>query len=88
MRHDASEPAACEPGILVVVDGEIGVWRIERVLDDGQLRCFSYVDGRLRLVPRLLVRPCPAGIPAAPATDDDSANGDDDHDDHDDARGP
>jgi hypothetical protein len=74
MRHDASEPATLEPGSLVVVDGEIGVWRIERALVDGQLRCFSYVDGRMRVVPRLLVRPCPEGIPAAPADDVDGAD--------------
>ncbi len=77
MRHVASQPAALEPGTLVVVDDEVGVWRIERTLDDGRLRCFSYVDGRVRVVPRPSVHPCPPGIPAAPATRENDANDDD-----------
>jgi hypothetical protein len=65
MRHDASEPAALQPGDLVVIDGEAGVWRVERIGDDGSLRCFSYVDGRFRVVGRDVVRKCPDGTRAA-----------------------
>ncbi len=65
MRHDASEPAAFQPGDLVVIDGEAGVWRVERCGDDGSLRCFSYVDGRFCVVPRERVHPCPDGTRAA-----------------------
>jgi hypothetical protein len=65
MRHDASEPAVLQPGDLVVIDGEAGVWRVERLVDDGTLRCFSYVDGRFRVVPREVVKPCPDGTRAA-----------------------
>ena len=65
MRHDASEPTALQPGDLVVIDGETGVWRIERHGEANDLRCFSYVDGRLCVVPRERVHPCPDGTRAA-----------------------
>ncbi len=67
MRHDASESDVLEPGRLVIVDGEVGVWRIERAVDASSWRCFSYVDGHVRVVPRDAVHPCPEGIRAAPA---------------------
>lgn len=65
MRHDASETTALLPGDLVVIAGEAGIWRVERIGGDGSLRCFSYVDGRFRVVARDVVRPCPEGTRAA-----------------------
>jgi hypothetical protein len=53
-------------GDLVVVDGVTGVLRVERVLEDGRLRCFSYVDGSFVVVGVAVVRPCPPGTRAAP----------------------
>ena len=53
-------------GALVVVDGEPGVLRVERVLDDGRVRCFRYVDGGFVVVDAVRVRPCPPGTRAAP----------------------
>ena len=66
MRHDASEPTALQPGDLVVIDGETGVWRIERHGEANDLRCFSYVDGSFVVVGVAVVRPCPPGTRAAP----------------------
>jgi hypothetical protein len=53
-------------GALVVVDGEPGVLRVERLLPDGRLRCFRYVDGGFVVVEAARVRPCPPGTRAAP----------------------
>jgi hypothetical protein len=53
-------------GALVVVDGEPGVLRVERVLQDGRLRCLRYVDGGFVVVDAALVHPCPPGTRAAP----------------------
>jgi hypothetical protein len=53
-------------GALVVVDGEPGVLRVERLLPDGRVRCFRYVDGGFVVVERLHLRPCPPGTRAAP----------------------
>ena len=52
-------------GTLVVVDGEPGVLRVERVLQDGRVRCFRYADGGFVVVDTACVRPCPPGTPAA-----------------------
>ncbi len=43
-----------------------GVFRLERVLEDGRLRCFSYVDGGFVVVDAALVKPCPPNTRAAP----------------------
>jgi hypothetical protein len=61
-----SGPAALPVGALVVVDSEVGVLRVERVLPDGRLRCFSYVDGSFVVVDAHRVRPCPPHTRAAP----------------------
>ncbi len=53
-------------GDLVVVGGVPGVLRVERVLEDGRLRCFSYVDGSFVVVDVAGLRPCPPGTRAAP----------------------
>ena len=53
-------PSPFEPGTLVVIDGDDGaVWRVERPMEGGALRCFSYRDGQVRVVDASLVRPCP-----------------------------
>ncbi len=53
-------PFVPEPGTVVVIDGDDGaVWRVERVMEGGALRCFSYRDGSVRVVDVSLVRPCP-----------------------------
>jgi hypothetical protein len=52
--------------MLVVVDGELGVLRVERVLPDGRVRCFRYVDGGFVVVDAARVRACPPGTRAAP----------------------
>ncbi len=60
---------------LVVIEGCVGVFRVERFVDpsataDGsvpvRLRCFSYVDGRFVVVDAGLVHPCPPLTRAAP----------------------
>ncbi|MBM4280945.1 MAG: hypothetical protein FJ137_09340 [Deltaproteobacteria bacterium] len=62
---DAAPPPAV--GALVVVDGEPGgVLRVERLLPDGRVRCFRYVDGGFVVVDAARVRPCPPGTRAAP----------------------
>ncbi|MDP2341710.1 MAG: hypothetical protein Q8O67_12195 [Deltaproteobacteria bacterium] len=53
-------------GDLVVIDGLEGVFRLERLVDDGRVRCFSYVDGRFVVVDKALVHPCPPMTRAAP----------------------
>jgi hypothetical protein len=53
-------------GDLVVIDGVVGVLRIERVVADGRFRCFSYVHGGFVVVDADVVRPCPPGTRAAP----------------------
>lgn len=69
MRHDASAPEQPQvpftAGDLVVVDDTTGVWRVERVTDGG-VRCFSYGDGRLVVVPVDRVHRCPDLKRAAP----------------------
>jgi|GEM_PF-1300019 len=53
-------PSSFAPGTLVVIDGDDGaVWRVERLMEGGALRCFSYRDGQVRVVDVSLVRPCP-----------------------------
>ncbi len=69
MRHDASASTEADRsnafvvGALVVIDGEAGVWRVERVVGD-QRRCFSYVDGRVVVVDLDNLAPCPPGTRA------------------------
>jgi hypothetical protein len=59
-------PAWCVVGALVVVDGEVGVLRVERLLPEGRVRCFRYTDGGFVVVDVAAVRPCPPGTRAAP----------------------
>ena len=59
-------PVPPSVGALVVVDGEPGVLRVERVLPDGRLRCFRYIDGGFVVVEASSARPCPPGTRAAP----------------------
>jgi hypothetical protein len=57
-----TSPTAWHPetGVVVVIDGEDGaVWRVERIMSDGAVRCFSYRDGRVRIVAAAVVHPCP-----------------------------
>lgn len=66
MRQLASaEEPALVVGDLVVIDGEIGVFRVESFVAE-RLRCFSYVDGRFVVVLAAAVRRCPPGTRAAP----------------------
>jgi hypothetical protein len=60
----AEEPAPVV-GDLVVIDGAAGVFRVESFVT-GQVRCFSYVDGRFLVVDAAVVRRCPPGTRAAP----------------------
>ena len=49
-----------ETGTVVVIVGEDDTaWRVERIMSDGAVRCFSYRDGRVRIVAALDVHPCP-----------------------------
>ena len=52
-------------GDVVVVVGHAGVFRVERIVE-GQVRCFSYVDGSFVVVDAALVTPCPPMTRAAP----------------------
>ena len=57
-----TSPMAWQPetGAVVVIVGEDGaVWRVERIMSDGAVRCFSYRDGRVRIVAAAAVHPCP-----------------------------
>ena len=62
-RAPAGAPCA-DVGALVVVDGQPGVLRVERILADGRARCFSYVDGSFVVVDAAALRACPPGTPA------------------------
>jgi hypothetical protein len=55
-------------GDLVVVLGEpeLGVGRLERLLDGGRARIWLYALGRFVIRPASALAPCPPNTPVAP----------------------